>query len=106
MSHGNKVINSCCPLYRHRKARLIRSTVPENSVPLTAKSIQKREFSQHNFFPSSISIVSDPYICDSLESLESGMPANAHLDWEENHSDCLGNSHFSFFQCKNHSESR
>lgn len=69
------MINSCCPFCTHRKVRLIRNTVVANSVPVTAKSIQQKVFSRHDFFVSSIRIVSDPYISDSLDSLESGVPA-------------------------------
>ena len=69
------VTNSCYPLCTHRKARLIKSTVLANSVPLTANPVQERVFSWHDFFLSSIRTVSDPYISDSQDSLESGVPA-------------------------------
>ena len=70
------VMKGCCPFCKHRKVRLIRNAIVANSFPLTAKSIQEKVFSWHDFFfLSCIMIVSDPYISDSLHGLENGMPA-------------------------------
>lgn len=91
------VMNSCYPFCPHRKARLIKSTVLANSIPLTAKPIQERLFSWRDLFLSSIWTVSDPRINDSQDILESGVPAKNPPELRRIYFYFFDNSHFVLF---------